>query len=111
METKTEPKQFDAKGIFSTLFLFSCFVQFFCNPMNCSLPASSVHGISQARTLEWLPFPSPGDLPAPGIESACPALVGRFFTTEPPGKPVYSSSNSIKNLNMKPESKDKERRY
>jgi len=34
-----------------------------------------------------LPFPSPGDLPDPGIEPASPALAGRFFTTEPPGKP------------------------
>ena len=38
-----------------------------------------------------LPFPSPGDLPDPGIEPsspASPALEGRFFTTEPPGKPI-----------------------
>ena len=34
-----------------------------------------------------LPFASPGDLPDPGIEHASPALAGRFFTTEPPGKP------------------------
>ena len=33
-----------------------------------------------------LPFPSPGDLPDPGIKPACPALAGRFFTTEPLGK-------------------------
>ena len=33
-----------------------------------------------------LPFPSPGDLPHPGIEPKSPALAGRFFTTEPPGK-------------------------
>ena len=32
-----------------------------------SPPGFSVHGISQARILEWLPFPSPGDLPDPGI--------------------------------------------
>ena len=34
-----------------------------------------------------LPFPSPGDLPDPGIKPGSPALAGRFFTTEPPGKP------------------------
>ena len=34
-----------------------------------------------------LPFLSPGDLLDPGIESVSPALAGRFFTTEPPGKP------------------------
>ena len=35
-----------------------------------------------------LPFPSPGDLPDPGIEPRPPALAGRFFTTEPPAKPI-----------------------
>ena len=35
-----------------------------------------------------LPFPPPWDLPDPGIEPASPALAGRFFTTEPPGKPL-----------------------
>ena len=64
-------------------------VWFFCDPMDCSPPGSSVHGISQARILEWVLFPSPGDLPDPGIESACPALAGGVFTPKPPGKPLY----------------------
>ena len=53
-----------------------------CDPMGCSLPGSSVHGILQARILEWvrLPFPSPGDIPNPGIEPKSPALAGGFFT-------------------------------
>ena len=55
--------------------------------MDYSPPGSSVHGILQARLLEWLPFPSPGDLPDPGIEPVFPALAGGFFTTELPGKP------------------------
>ena len=62
----------------------------FVTPMDCSPPGFSVHGISQARKLEWLPFPTPGDLPNPGIEptsTVAPALAGRFFTSEPPGKP------------------------
>jgi len=42
--------------------------------MDCSPVGSSVHGISQARVLEWAAFPSPGDLPNPGIEPASPAL-------------------------------------
>ena len=33
-----------------------------------------------------LPFPSPVDLPDPGIKPVSHALTGRFFTTEPPGK-------------------------
>ena len=35
-----------------------------------------------------LPFPPPGYLPYPGIKPASLALAGRFFTTEPPGKPI-----------------------
>ena len=52
-----------------------------CNPVDCSPPESSVHGILQARILS---FPSPGDLPNPGIKPTSlmsPALAGRFFTT------------------------------
>ena len=45
-----------------------------CDSMDCSPPDSSVHGILQARILEWLPFPSPGDLPNPGIKPLSPAL-------------------------------------
>ena len=49
-----------------------------CNPMDCSLPGSSVHGILQASRL---PCPPPGDVPDPGIQPASPALAGGFFTT------------------------------
>ena len=35
-----------------------------------------------------MPFLPPGDLPDPGIEPKSPALAGRFFTTEPPGRPL-----------------------
>ena len=49
--------------------------------------ASSIYGIFQARILEWVAFPSPGDLPDPGIEPMSPALPMASFTTEPPGKP------------------------
>ena len=45
------------------------------------------HGIFQAKILDGLPFPPPGDLPNPGIEPASPALAGKFFTTALPGKP------------------------
>ena len=72
---------------------YCCFNQLcltLCDPMDCSPPGSSVHGISQARILEWLPFPPPGDLPDPGIKPASPALAGGFFAIEPPGKPMYN---------------------
>ena len=42
--------------------------------MAWSPPGSSVHGFSQARILEWWPFPSPEDVPDPGIEPTSPAL-------------------------------------
>ena len=44
------------------------------DPMDYSRPGSSVHGILQARILEWVSFSSPGHLPNPGIESRSPAL-------------------------------------
>ena len=52
--------------------------------MDCSPPGSSVCGILQARILEWVPFPTLGDLPDPGIEPTSPApsaLAGGFFAT------------------------------
>ena len=45
-----------------------------CSPMDYSLPDSSAHEISWARILEWVPFPSPGNLPNPGIEHGSPVL-------------------------------------
>ena len=69
--------------------------------MDSSPPGSSVCGIFQARVLEWVALeqiPSPRDLPDLGIEPmspASPALAGRFFTTEPPGKPSCSYIDSI----------------
>ena len=44
--------------------------------MDCSLPGSSVHGILQARVLGRLQFPSPWDLPEPGMEPSSLALKG-----------------------------------
>ena len=53
----------------------------------CSRPGSSVHGISP-RQEYWsgLSFPSPGDLPDPGIKPESPALEADTLTSEPPGK-------------------------
>ena len=63
-----------------------------CDPMDCSPPGSSVHGIPQARIWSGLPIPAPGDLPCPEIgpmSPVSPALAGRSFTTVPPGKPSF----------------------
>ena len=66
------------------------------DPMDFNPLGSSVHGIFQARVLEWVAISTPGDLPDPGIElmsPASPAMAGRFFTTAPPGKPLYALGN------------------
>ena len=63
------------------------------NPVDCSPPVSSAHGIFQARILEWVAISSSRDLPNPGIELVSlvsPVLAGGFFTAEPPGKPRSS---------------------
>ena len=44
------------------------------------------HACTHADT--HVPFPPPGNLPDPGIEPVSPALADRFFTTEPPRKPL-----------------------
>ena len=64
-----------------------------CDPIDCSppsLPGSSIHGIFQARILKWLPFPSPVDLPNPGIKPHLLCLLhwhAGSLTLAPPGKP------------------------
>ena len=58
-----------------------------CDPMDCNPPGFSVHRILQQEYWSVLPFPSPGDLPNPGIKPASPAFTGEFFATEPPGEP------------------------
>ena len=50
------------------------------DPMDCSPPSSSVHGILQAREWSGLPFPSPEDLPYPRDQTSVSCLAGRFFT-------------------------------
>ena len=55
-----------------------------CDPMDYT-----VHGILQARILEWVAFPFPGDLPNPGIELRSPISQADSLPTEPQGKPVW----------------------
>ena len=58
-----------------------------CDPTDCSPPGSSVHGILQARILEWVPCPPPGDLPDPGMELGSPAHRADSLPSVPPGRP------------------------
>ena len=68
----------------------------------CWAPLSM--GFSRQEYLSGLSFPSPGDLPDPGIEPESPAFAGEFFTTEPPGKPKISTTcqffKKIKKISM-----------
>ena len=57
------------------------------DPMNCSPPGSSLHGILQAKYWSGLPFPSPEDLPNPGIESRSPSFQVDSLPSEPTRKP------------------------
>ena len=64
-----------------------------CNPVDCSPPGSSVHGIFQSRILEWLPFPPPGDLPDPRIKPMSPTSLALWANSLPLshwGNPLYA---------------------
>ena len=65
-------------------------VQFLANLWTVAHQAPLSMGFLRREYWRWLPFPPPGDLPDPGMEltsPASPALAGKFFTTEPSGKP------------------------
>ena len=64
--------------------------------MNCSPPVFYVHGILQARILEWVAFSFSGDHPDPGIEPGNPALQADSLPSEPPEKPQYFLKRGIK---------------
>ena len=55
-----------------------------CDPIDYSPQGTSAHGILQARILEWVPFPPPGDLPDPGIEPRSPDLQADYVRLSSP---------------------------
>ena len=59
-------------------------------PWTAAPQARPSMGFSRQEYWRGLPFPSPGDLLNSGIEPMYPALAGRFFTTDPPGKPYFT---------------------
>ena len=63
-------------------------VQLFVTPWTVACHAPLSMEFSRQECWSGLPFPPPGDLPEPGIKPSSPALAGRFFTTEPPRKPI-----------------------
>ena len=64
-------------------------VQLFVTPWTVAHQAPLSMGFSRQEYWSGLPFPSPGDLPDPGIEPRSPALQVVALTSEPPGKPIY----------------------
>ena len=63
-----------------------------CDPMHCSPPGSSVHGILQAGILEWVAMPSSRGSSQPSDQTLVSCIACRFFTSEPPRKPRISVS-------------------
>ena len=74
-----------------------------CNPMDCSLPGCSVHGILQARILEWVAMPSSrgSSRPRDWTHISCGSYTGGgfFLKTEPPEKPILDPRTQQKVLN------------
>ena len=66
------------------------------DPMDCSLTASSVHGIFQARILECVAISfSRGFFPSPEIKPGSPTLQSDYFPLDPPGKPAQITSSQL----------------
>ena len=77
-----------------------------CDSMDCSPPGSSVHGILQARILQWVAIPSPGDLPNPGVKPWSSALQVDSLPSEPPGKPLCREVDTSRPMRQPPQGLD-----
>ena len=76
-------------------------LQTLCDTMDYSPPGSSVHGVLQARMLEWIAVPSSRDLPNPDIKSGSltsPALADGFFTTNTTWEALFAPKRSVEVL-------------
>ena len=77
----------------SSLFVRACSVAklclTLCRPMDCSPPASPVYRIFQARILGWVAITLSRGSSQPKDQTHNSCIAGRFFTTEPPGRPLY----------------------
>ena len=71
-------------------------VQLFTTPWTVAHQAHPSMGFSRQEYWSGLPFPSPGDLPDPGIEPGSPALEADALTSEPPGKVVEVTLKQLK---------------
>ena len=69
-------------------------VRLFVTPWTVAYQAPLSMGFSRQEYWSGLPFPSPGDLPDPGIKPRLPALEADALTSEPPGKPLSHQGHS-----------------
>ena len=70
-----------------------------CNPMDCSLPGSSLHGILQARILEWVAiFLLQGIFLTQGLEPRSSAFKADALTSEPPGHTNNTKQKKLVNI-------------
>ena len=77
-----------------------------CNPLDCSPPGSSVHGILQARTLEWVAISFSRSSSQPRDRTHVSSILRlllyrRFFTAEPSGKPIGLHMTNLNNTVQK----------
>ena len=71
-----------------------------CNPMSCSPPGSFIHGFSRQEYWSGFPFPSPWDLPNPGIELGSPAWQAYSLPSELQGSPLVVYINPKNNSQL-----------
>ena len=89
------------KGLLFVLWLLLCYFVSLCcclvakssrtlsDPLEYNSPVSSVHGIYQARILEWVAISFSRGSSHPCIKPTYPSLAGKFITAEPQGKPLF----------------------
>ena len=75
-------------------------VQLFATPWTVAYQVPLSMGFSRQEYWSGLPFPSPGDLPDPGIEPRSPALEADALTSEPPGKPKSPSQMEMRRVSF-----------
>ena len=68
-------------------------IQLFATPWTAAYQAPLSMVFSRQEYWSGLPFPSPGDLPDPGIEPGSPAFQADALTSEPPGTPIPKKGN------------------
>ena len=98
-KSQSSLKLMSIKSVMPSSHLILCLshVQLFATPWTVARQAPlSLEFSRQEYWSSRLPFPTPGDLPDPGIKPSSPALAGRFFTTELPGKPSRKQRESQK---------------